>query len=65
VGVCQTATVRRGSESDGRGENGVRNSASDEKRRRQSSEDSKDLTTGYTGMYILRVCINIFRFACN
>jgi hypothetical protein len=55
VGVSQTATVRRGGESDGRGEIGVRNSASDEKRRRQSSEDNKDLTTGFAGMCILRV----------
>lgn len=53
VGVSQTAMVRRGSESDGRGENGARNSASDEKRRRQSSEDNKDLTTGFTGMKIV------------
>jgi hypothetical protein len=50
--MSQTAAVRRSSGSDGRGENGVRNSASDEKRKRQSPEDSKDLTGGVTGMYI-------------
>ncbi|KAJ4429156.1 hypothetical protein ANN_26159 [Periplaneta americana] len=47
VSVTQATTVRRGSESDNRAENGVRNSAPDDKRRRQSSED-KDLTTGFT-----------------
>lgn len=52
VSMPQTAAVRRGSESDGRGENGVRNSASDEKRRRQSPEGNKDLTGGVTGTYI-------------
>jgi len=46
AGISQTATVRRGSE----GETGIRNGASDEKRRRQSSDDSKDATTGFTGM---------------
>ena len=53
VVLTQSAAIRRGSESDGRGENGVRNSASDEKRRRHSStEDDKDLKTGFTGMFI-------------
>jgi hypothetical protein len=53
VVLTHTAAIRRGSESDSRGENGVRNSSTDEKRRRHSStEDDKDLKTGFTGMYI-------------
>jgi hypothetical protein len=52
VSMSQAASVRKGSESDGRSESGVRNSASDEKRRRQNPEDNKDLTGGVTGVYI-------------
>jgi hypothetical protein len=59
--VSQTAAVRRSSESEGRGESGVRNSASDEKRRRQTPEDSKDLTGGVTGAYVsaIRLFFNV------
>ena len=48
VGISQVATGRRGSESD-RSDNSVRNTTTEEKRRRPSAEDNKDLTTGFTG----------------